>query len=184
MSCSSLRSFSRHTFSFLPLTHLAALFSRHSLLFAPYLTHLASLVALLFTLQLEAFQKGENLSGISLQGKHTLLYSMAKGGSNGKLGPFVGKVQQDFLDDENFINSVSLGPLMIRLQAVREILTDRNVRVKFKNTSVSLFGNCLVNKETKGQGVWKMRYFNKDPTVGRRIRVMDTPSLFIIEENN
>ena len=109
---------------------------------------------------------------------------MAKGGSNGKLGPFVGKVQQDFLDDENFINSVRLGPLMIRLQAVREILTDRNVRVKFKNTSVSLFGNCLVNKETKGQGVWKMRYFNKDPTVGRRIRVMDTPSLFIIEENN
>jgi hypothetical protein len=107
---------------------------------------------------------------------------MAKGGSNGKLGPFVGTVQQEFIDDKKFINSVSLGPLKIKLQAVREILTDQSVRVKFEKTSVSLFRNRLVDKETKGQGVWKMRYFNEDPNVGRRIRIMDTPSLFIIEE--
>ena len=117
-----------------------------------------------------------------MRGKHNLLYSMAKGGSNGKLGPFVGTVQQEFIDDKKFINSVSLGPLKIKLQAVREILTDQSVRVKFEKTSVSLFRNRLVDKETKGQGVWKMRYFNEDPNVGRRIRIMDTPSLFIIEE--
>ena len=93
-----------------------------------------------------------------------------------ELGPFVGAVKQEFEDDQAFVNSVTLGPLSIRLSAQREILTDRNVRVKFKSTSVRVFGQEVVNKETKGAGVWSLRYF-KDG-----LRIMDTPSLFIIEE--
>ena len=126
--------------------------------------------------ELEKYQEGEELTKVPLRGTHRLLFSMAKGGSNGKLGPFVGAVNQEFEDDQAFVNSVTLGPLSIRLSAQREILTDRNVRVKFKSTSVRVFGQEVVNKETKGAGVWSLRYF-KDG-----LRIMDTPSLFIIEE--
>ena len=117
---------------------------------------------------------------------------MAKGGSNGKVGPFVGKVNQIFVDDTNFINQVTLGPLKVELLATREILDDKRVRVTFKKTRFNLFGNTLKETETKvrgflkvvkymtltllqGSGVWTIKFFEDG------LRIMDTPSLFIIK---
>ena len=47
-------------------------------------------------------------SRVPLQGTYDLLYSMSKGGSNGKVGPFVGSVTQIIVDETNFINQVEL----------------------------------------------------------------------------
>ncbi|GMI13310.1 hypothetical protein TrLO_g7927 [Triparma laevis f. longispina] len=119
-----------------------------------------------------------NPTEIKLTGTHELLFSMAKGGSNGKLGPFVGKVNQIFLDEINFINQVTLGPLKVQLLATREIIDTERIRVKFKKMKFILFGRTLKESETKGSGVWKLRYFENG------LRIMDTPSLFVIREVN
>lgn len=106
------------------------------------------------------------------------LTSLFAAGSNGKLGPFIGKVNQIFLDEINFINQVTLGPLRVQLLATREIIDSERIRVKFKKMKFILFGRTLKESETKGSGVWKLRYFEDG------FRIMDTPSLFIIREVN
>ena len=113
---------------------------------------------------------------VPISGTYELLWSMAKGGSNGKVGPFVGSVTQEIVDDENFINAVKLGPLKIALSATREVLDDKRIRVKFVSTSVRLFGKQLLDKPTKGQGVWEQIAVNDDAS----LRVMNTPSLFVL----
>jgi len=122
---------------------------------------------------------------IPLVGTHNLMYSDAPGNSSGKLaGPFYGKVTQEFVDDTIFINAVEFGPLKIALQAEREILSDTKIRVKFVETTIELFGIELVKKETSGAGTWEYLYSgileNKDGT-SKRIRIMNTPSLFVLE---
>jgi len=140
----------------------------------------------------DALPQTKNPTAIPLTGSHELLFSMAKGGSNGKVGPFVGKVNQIFVDDTNFINQVTLGPLKVELLATREIVDDKRVRVTFKKTRFNLFGNTLKETETKvrgdlkvvkymtltllqGSGVWTIKFFEDG------LRIMDTPSLFIIK---
>ena len=113
---------------------------------------------------------------VPISGTYELLWSMAKGGSNGKVGPFVGSVTQEIVDEENFINAVKLGPLKIALSATREVLDDQRIRVKFVSTSVKLFGKQLLDKPTKGQGVWEQIAVNDDAS----LRVMNTPSLFVL----
>lgn len=121
-----------------------------------------------------------NLTDLPLTGVHDLLFSMAKGGSNGKLGPFTGKVTQTFVNDSDFVNAVELGPVKVMLKATREVLDAERVRVSFVETVFTLFGKELFKSETKGTGVWKFRYFNKKSGV----RVMDTPSLFILKRRD
>lgn len=121
-----------------------------------------------------------------LIGEHTLLYSAAKGASSGRVfGNFVGKVTQFFEDDEIFYNRVAFGPLMIALKARREIKNDSIIKVSFLETKVTLFSKTLTQKEIEGGGVWKVRFVGEVEGVdGKRklIRIMDTPSLFILEQ--
>ena len=122
-----------------------------------------------------------------LFGFHDLVYSAAPGGSSGKIGPFAGKVRQEFTDDATFFNSVQLGPLQIALRAERTILDKKRIRVTFRETTVSLLGNPLSSKEiTNSGGVWNYIFAGEiTQEDGRRklIRVMETPSLFIIEQD-
>jgi len=125
---------------------------------------------------------------IPLEGIHSLVYSAAPGGSSGKLfGPVYGKVQQEFVDQEIFINSVQLGPLKIALQAKRKIMNDTSIKVTFLKSSVSVFGNNVVEKElaeTSG-GVWKYLFCDTITDVDgtkKLLRIMETPSLFVIEQ--
>ena len=119
-----------------------------------------------------------------LTGDHDLLYSMSAGGSSGAIGPFVGKVTQKFVDDEQFINGVKLGPLSVELLAIRNILDGTRIRVKFQETTIKLFGFEVSRSETKGAGVWKNLYVSEIERDGdkRLLRVMETPSLFIIQQ--
>ena len=122
---------------------------------------------------------------LPLVGTHKLLYSDAPGNSSGKLvGPIYGSVTQEFVDDTTFINAVEIGPLKICLRAEREVLDDKKIRVKFVETTVELFGVPVLQKETTGAGIWEFLYSgvveNKDGT-SKRIRIMKTPSLFVLE---
>lgn len=122
----------------------------------------------------------------SLSGKHELIYSASAGGSAGGLGPFVGKVAQRFLSDNDFINEVTFGPglLKFELEAERKVLDEKRIRVKFVNTKVQLMGVEVLKKETKGQGVWDHLFsgiveIDGKPTL---LRILLTPSLFIIQQ--
>ena len=126
-----------------------------------------------------------NPSRVPLVGVHSLLYSMSPGGSSGALGPFIGRVTQTFPDDKRFINAVRLGPLQIKLHAEREEIDGQRIRVKFLETSVEIFGAEVVRKETKGAGIWKntfVGYIRGKDNSEKLLRVMETPSLFIIEQ--
>mmetsp|Transcript_4571 Transcript_4571/g.6152 ORF Transcript_4571/g.6152 Transcript_4571/m.6152 type:complete len:214 (+) Transcript_4571:85-726(+) len=120
----------------------------------------------------------------TLAGKHDLVYSMSPGGSSGAIGPFVGKVVQKFEDENKFVNAVRLGPLEIELQANRKIMDKSRIKVKFEETKVKLFGIQVAQNTAKGQGVWKNLYVNvvERGEDRRLLRVMETPSLFIIQQ--
>ena len=119
-----------------------------------------------------------------LAGTYDLLYSMAKGGSNGKVGPFVGAVTQVILDEQNFINQVSLfgGALVVQLYAQREIIDDNKIRVSFVETVFKLFGNEVKRQPTEGTGVWKQLYVESGQDGSAKLRVMRTPSLFVLRQ--
>ena len=120
-----------------------------------------------------------------LTGKHELLYSAAPGGSSGAIGPFVGKVSQLFVNENIFKNIVNLGPLEVKLTAERKVLDDSRIRVKFIETRVKLFSVEVLNKETKGQGVWQTLFsgvINDNDGNPMLLRIMKTPSLFIIKQ--
>ena len=124
-------------------------------------------------------------SRIPLTGVRHLVYSASKGGSSGQVGPFNGKVTQEFVDETTFVNAVKLGPLTIALTASRDIKNDTTIAVKFITTRVYLFGNQIAEKDVGGGGVWKMLFAgivrDTDGTE-KLVRVLETPSLFVIEQ--
>lgn len=121
-----------------------------------------------------------------LQGVHDLVYSAAPGGSSGRLvGSLYGKVQQTFLEDGIFVNSVEFGPLKIELRAKCDNKSETVNAVSFQDTSATLFGNKIITKELNGGGAWKYLFLGEvvDSDGSRKlVRVMETPSLFIIEQ--
>lgn len=127
-----------------------------------------------------------NSAFIPLNGTHQLIYSAAPGGSSGKIGPFVGKVSQDFIDDKIFVNNVEFGPLKIALTVERKVKNENILDVFFKHTTISLFGQKAIEKEVDGGGSWKYIFsgniIDKDGQK-KLIRIMETPSLFILEQS-
>lgn len=126
-------------------------------------------------------------SRVPLSGLHKLVYSSAPGGSSGKIGPFTGKVTQEFVDDVTFYNAVELGPLRISLRAEREIKSDTAIKVTFRETTVTLFGQKVTSKTIENAGgVWKYLFagevMSPDGKERKLVRIMKTPSLFIIEQ--
>lgn len=115
-----------------------------------------------------------------LSGVWELVYTATAGGSSGKVGPFVGKVTQEMVDDTAFVNAVELfgGALRVALRAEREVLDAERIRVTFKEMVFSLFGMEVLRKPTGGAGVWRQRY------VDEGLRVMDTPSLFVLRRRD
>ena len=118
------------------------------------------------------------MTDVSLRGsRHELIYCESEGGSSGKIGPFVGYVEQIFADEDatNFINAVTLGPLQLALAATRTRVPDGiRYRVKFQHITVTIFGITVVTKPITGSGIWTSRF------VDNELRIIDTPSLFII----
>jgi hypothetical protein len=142
---------------------------------------------------LEAARSLKDLPGSSvvpnLEGLHRLVYSAAPGGSSGKIGPLVGTVTQEFVNATHFINAVALGPLLIELRASRKSVKDTTqINVFFHETVVTLFGIPLLNKPASGGGQWNCVWAGVIPaddndlsSKKKLIRVMETPSLFVLE---
>lgn len=128
----------------------------------------------------------EKPARVPLTGEHKLVYSAAEGASSGRVfGNVVGKVSQLFENDEIFYNRVDFGPLQISLRAKREIMNDSTIKVSFLETSFNLFGQTLKKSEVKGGGVWKMKFVGKvkdENGKEKLVRIMDTPSLFVLEQ--
>ncbi|GMI42918.1 hypothetical protein TeGR_g12450 [Tetraparma gracilis] len=118
-----------------------------------------------------------------LTGTHRLVYSTAPGPSSGSLGPFVGSVTQTFVDEVRFVNRVELGPLKLELSARRTAIDGKRYRVSFDDLSVSCFSLPLLAKTVGGEGVWELRFVEAcEGSGGRKVRVMSTPSIFVLEE--
>jgi len=125
-----------------------------------------------------------------LEGSHQLIYSASSGGSSGAVGPFVGKVEQRFKNEKEFFNVVMFPGVEIQLLAERSIMDDTRIKVKFVETTLSLFGVNVKKFPVKGVGVWKQLFVGevnvvlpgKENEEPRRtlLRVMEAPSLFII----
>jgi len=128
----------------------------------------------------------EKPARVPLTGEHNLVYSAAEGASSGRVfGNVVGKVSQLFENDEIFYNRVNFGPLQIALRAKREIMNDSTIKVSFLETSFNLFGRTLKKSEVKGGGVWKVKFVGKvEDENGKEklVRIMETPSLFVLEQ--
>jgi hypothetical protein len=121
-----------------------------------------------------------------LRGRHSLVYSAAPGGSSGRLaGPLYGTVTQEFIDDDSFINSVQFGPLEISLRATKTSPSNQKNLVQFRQTTVRLFGQIVLQKDIRGGGVWDYLFIGEitdtDGTV-KLVRVMKAPSLFVLEQ--
>jgi hypothetical protein len=125
-----------------------------------------------------------------LSGVYDMVYSASKGASAGRIKifgklPVDGSVQQEFLDPETFVNSVSLGPFTAALTANRVVKNDTTNEVIFLRTKIQILGQTLVEKEVNGGGFWEYLFMgtitDKDG-IKKFVRIMETPSLFVLEQ--
>ncbi|GFH51692.1 hypothetical protein CTEN210_08168 [Chaetoceros tenuissimus] len=135
-----------------------------------------------------------DFTSFPLEGEHRLIYIDSKRTPQ-YLGPFKGTTTQYFIDEENFQNRLTLGPLQIALSAKRKVMDSKRMKISFQSFGVNLFGNEVVKKETKQQGVWKMVYVGNITRSGDEnsmiagnekrmlIRIMRTPSLYILAKD-
>jgi hypothetical protein len=132
-------------------------------------------------------QRQQQLARYPLVGVHNLVYSAAPGASSGRVfGNVVGRVSQLFEDDEIFYNRVDFGPVQIALRAQRKVLNDTTIKVSFLETSLNLFGRTISKKDVGGGGIWKVKYVGtvKDDDGNEKlVRIMETPSLFVLEQD-
>jgi len=99
-------------------------------------------------------------------GEWMLVYTTNKGDSAGKVGPFVGKVTQVImLEDERYFNIVEVGPLRAELEATWIVRGAKNWTVIFKTLAVKLFGMQLLQSEfdvENARGDWIISYVDED----------------------
>lgn len=114
------------------------------------------------------------------------MYSAAPGASSGIVfGPIAGTVTQEFVTTEQFVNTVQLGPLRASLAATCQVVDDACINVFFKRSAVQLLGQTVIDKEMSGGGQWKYIWARviTDQGQPKLIRVMETPSLFMLEQD-
>ena len=103
-------------------------------------------------------------SDVALDGTWTLLYTTNEGSSAGKLGPFVGTVEQEInLTDGIYYNRVTLGPKLVRgtLSATWDVKNAKLWTVKFQDITFELFGIKVLQKSLGGTvGTWRMSYLD------------------------
>ena len=100
-----------------------------------------------------------------LDGVWDLVFTTNDGSSAGKIGPFVGDVQQDItLQDQAYVNYVSLGPVLAFLGATWENIGSNKWRVIFVDISLKVLGIQLLNKKfpENTTGIWRMTYLDDD----------------------
>mmetsp|Transcript_20560 Transcript_20560/g.55388 ORF Transcript_20560/g.55388 Transcript_20560/m.55388 type:complete len:211 (+) Transcript_20560:226-858(+) len=104
-----------------------------------------------------------------INGEWELVYTSTKGGSAGKLGPVVGRVEQHFdLDAGEYVNWVKVGPgdaglVTGKLRATWEAVEDDLWEVTFQSISFKALGLPIVtDKPLSAKGVWRLAYIDDD----------------------
>lgn len=99
-----------------------------------------------------------------LDGSWRLLYTTNSGSSAGKIGPFVGEVEQAItLGKKKYLNYVRLPGIEAYLSATWDNLSDTRWRVKFETIVVSILGIKVQEKSLEGAvGTWRMTYQDED----------------------
>lgn len=115
--------------------------------------------------ELESMQSGDmrkqQLSGSNWQ----LLYTESTGSSGGKVGPFVGQVNQVFPANQPgiYINKLQLGPIRADLSANYKFSASDKIDVNFVDIAAYLGPLRLVQKDFGGRGgFWKLSYSDDD----------------------
>ena len=100
-----------------------------------------------------------------MNGKWNLVYTTNEGSSAGKIGQFVGSVNQVVdLESGIYLNNVEFGAGIVKgsLKASWDVLDTRKWTVKFETIKFSLFGIPLVMKPLDQIGTWRMSYQDPD----------------------
>lgn len=96
-------------------------------------------------------------------GNWKLIYTTNSGSSAGKLGPFIGRVDQDIdIDSNEYINYVRLGGVVQgALTATWDNLSPKLWKVKFQKIAITVFGIPVQKKDLSGsEGTWRMSYLD------------------------
>lgn len=125
-----------------------------------------------------------------LNGSWKLVYSSNGGSSAGKLGPFVGEVEQLIrlntgtdadadAGNDDYINYVRLGNGAVEgaLTATWDVLSDEKWEVKFETLKFKVLGVTLVEKDLNARGIWRMTYLDED------FRILYAASKAVAEED-
>eukprot|EP00752_Nemacystus_decipiens_P017553 g15730.t1 len=115
-------------------------------------------------------------------GTWNLVYTTTPGASGGKLGPFVGEVQQEVdITEGLYVNYVRVGPLTGELEATWEVVNQNQWKVIFKTIAFLLFGQQLFKKELGQAGLWTLSYLDNDMRVlTARSLERDSGNLYVL----
>ncbi|CAB1098813.1 unnamed protein product [Ectocarpus sp. CCAP 1310/34] len=115
-------------------------------------------------------------------GTWDLIYTTTPGASGGKLGPFIGEVQQEVdIAEGLYVNYVRLGPLTGRLEATWDVVNKSQWKVVFKSIAFLLFGQQLVKNELDQAGLWTLSYLDDDMRVlTARSLERDTGNVYVL----
>lgn len=98
-----------------------------------------------------------------LNGSWNLIYTTNSGSSAGKLGPFVGNVEQRIcLPQDEYINFVRLWGLEGALTATWDVLSNDTWQVKFQTLHFKLLGLPVLQTNLEAQGIWRKVYLDDD----------------------
>lgn len=123
--------------------------------------------------RLEAINPTSDLtSSAKLNGSWKLVYTTNGGSSAGKLGPFVGDVEQlirlgndnSDTDGDDYINYVRLGGGAVEgaLTATWDVKSKKEWQVNFQSIRFSILGIPVVEKELGATGIWRKSYLDDD----------------------
>lgn len=86
-----------------------------------------------------------------LIGMWDLVYTTTSGSSGGKLGPFIGKVQQEVdIAEGLYVNYVRLGPLTGRLDATWEVINQKQWKVGICSRTFYFFARRYFRSRVPG----------------------------------
>jgi len=133
-------------------------------------------------------------SSKKLEGCWQLLYTSNEGSSAGKLGPFIGRVDQIInLSEKKYANVVRIGGSGEKsfvegcLGATWKCLNKKEWEVEFLDLQLTLFNSIpVVKQKLTAKGIWKMTYMDDDFRILFAIGGKNTlnANVYILEKEN
>jgi len=103
-------------------------------------------------------------SNKKLDGDWKLVYTTNEGSSAGKIGPFVGQVNQIIsYNDKEYVNTVNIGNIVVAsLAATWNKKSNSLWEVIFKNIEFRIFGFKISEQPLTATGIWRKTYLDEN----------------------